>query len=211
MVAAMRWSSWLGACVIAACAPRAPGNDGECRAAGDCTVPRIVEACLNAERHDLPVTPQLCELAWNLTRSDEAAASAAFYAHRTNDELALKRWVERAPRTPQGARILHYWGEVLLKHGELEAAEDTLQQALDLQIHRDPARATNTALRLPGPARSRRPADQSIWLARIAWEQAELGRLDIMRTSAAVSLIELLLDLGEFATAGAVIERMDAS
>src|SRR3954463_14111683 len=106
----MRWSSWLSAGVIAACAARAPGNGDECRAAGDCRVPRIVAACLNAESHDLPATPQLCELAWNLTHSDEAAASAAFYAHRIHDDVALKHWVERAPRTLQGARILHYWG-----------------------------------------------------------------------------------------------------
>ncbi|HEX8111316.1 MAG TPA: hypothetical protein VF516_26485, partial [Kofleriaceae bacterium] len=206
----MRWSSWLGVCVLSACASQAPGSGGDCRAAGDCAVPRIVEACLNAERHDLRATPRLCELAWSLTRNDEAAASGAFYARKTGDQATLKRWVERAPRTLQGARILHYWGEMLVKRGDLEAAEDTLQRALDLQVNRDPNRATNTALLLLELARSRRPADQSIWLARIAWQQAELGHNDMMRACAAISLIELLLDLGEFSTASAVIERMDA-
>jgi tetratricopeptide (TPR) repeat protein len=165
--------------------------------------------CLDSERDDLPATPGLCELAWNLTGDDEAAASGALYAHRAGDEVTLKRWVERASRTPQGARILHYWGEVLVRRGDLEAAEGTLRRALDLQINRDPKRATNTALLLLELARSR-PVDENIWLARTVWEQAELGHDDLMRASAAVSLIELLLDLGEFATASAVIERMDA-
>jgi tetratricopeptide (TPR) repeat protein len=206
----MRRSSWPGVCVIAACAPQVAGTGGECRAAGDCAVPGIVEACLNAERHDLPATPQLCELAWNLTHNDEAAASGAFHARKTGDEVTLKRWVERAPRTLQGARILHYWGEVLVKRGDLEAAEDTLRQALDLRVNRDPGRASNTALLLLELAQSRRPADQSIWLARTAWEQAELGDVEVVRACTAISLIELLLDLGEFSTASAVIERMDA-
>jgi tetratricopeptide (TPR) repeat protein len=204
----MRWSSWLGACVLWACAPHAP-RDGGCRAASDCTAPPVVRDCLDAERDNLPATPELCERAWSETRNDEAAATGAFYALRTRDEATLKRWVERAPRTLQGARILHYWGEVLVKRGELEAAEDTLQQALDLRIDRDPNRATNTALLMLELARSRRPADQAIWLARIAWVQAERGRNDMARTQAAISLIELLLDLGEFATASAVIARMD--
>lgn len=206
----MRWSSWLGVCVLSACASQVSGNGGECRAAGDCAVPRIVEACLNAERHDLPATPQLCELAWSLTRNEEAAVSGALYARRIGDEATLKRWVGRARRTLQGARILHYWGEMLVKRGDLEAAEHTLQQALDLRINRDPGRASNTALLLLELARSRRPADQSIWLARIAWEQAELGDIEVVRACAAISLIELLIDLGEFSTASAVIERMDA-
>jgi len=207
----MRWSSWLGACVISACAPQAARDAGECRAAGDCATPRVVQDCLDADRGDRRSTPELCERAWNETHDEQAAATGAFYARRTGDEATLKRWVERAPRTLQGARILHYWGEVLVKRGDLEAAEDTLQQALDLRVNRDPNRATNTALLLLELAQSRRPADQSIWLARIAWEQAERGRNDNARTYAAVSLIELLLDLGEFATASAVIERMDAS
>jgi tetratricopeptide (TPR) repeat protein len=207
----MRWSSWLEACVIAACASQAPRDGGACRTASNCPAPRVVQDCLDADRRDLPLTPGLCERAWNETRNEEAAATGAFYARRTGDDATLKRWVERAPRTLQGARILHYWGEVLVKRGDLEAAEDTLQQALDLRINRDPNRATNTALMLLELARSRRPADQSIWLAKIAWEQAELGRDDMARTRAAVSLLELLLDLGEFATASAVIERMDAS
>jgi tetratricopeptide (TPR) repeat protein len=207
----MRWSLWLGACVIWACAPQAARDGGECRTASDCPAPRIVQDCLDAERSDSAATPDLCERAWNDTRNEEAAASGAYHALKTGDEATLKRWVDRAPRTPQGARILHYWGEALLLHGELRAAEDTLQRALDLQIDRDPNRATNTALMLLELAQSRRPADQSIWLARIAWQQAERGHNELMRACAAVSLIELLLDLGEFATANAVVERMDAS
>src|SRR5262249_14557679 len=159
-----------------------------------------------ADRRDLPSTPELCERAWNETRNDEVAAAGAFYARRTGDDATLKRWVARAPRTLQGARILHYWGEMLVKRGDLAAAGATLQQALDLRPTRAPNRATNTALLLLERAQSRRPADQSIWLARIAWEQAERGQNDNARTYAAVSLIELLLDLGEFATASAVIE-----
>jgi tetratricopeptide (TPR) repeat protein len=206
----MRWSSWLGACVIWACAPQAPRDGGDCRTESGCPAPRVVQACLDAERNDLPTTPGLCERAWTETRDEEVAATGAFYARRTGDDAALKRWVERAPRTLQGARILHYWGELLVKRGDVEAAEATLQQALDLRVNRDPIRATNTALLLLELARSRRPADESIWLARIAWEQAELAHSDLMRACTAISLIELLLDLGEFSTASAVIERMDA-
>jgi tetratricopeptide (TPR) repeat protein len=197
--------------VISACASQAPRDGGECRTASNCLAPRVVQDCLDADRRDLPSTPELCERAWNETRNDEVAAAGAFYARRTGDDATLKRWVERAPRTLQGARILHYWGEMLVKRGDLEVAEATLQQALDLRVNRDPIRATNTALLLLELARSRRPADQSIWLARIAWEQAELAHSDLMRACTAISLIELLLDLGEFATASAVIERMDAS
>ncbi len=206
----MRWSSWLGACAISACALQAPRDGGDCRTASGCAVPRVVRDCLDAERRNSPTTPELCERAWNETGHEEAAAPGAFYARRTGDDATLKRWVERAPRTLQGARILHYWGEVLVKRGDLEAAEDTLQQALDLQVDRDPNRATNTALMLLELARTRRPADRNIWLARTVWEQAELGHDDAMRTCAAISLIELVLDLGEFSTASAVIERMDA-
>src|SRR5882672_3545106 len=136
----MRWSSWLGACVIWACALQAPRDGGESRAASGCATPRVVRDSLHAERHDLPTTPGLCERAWNETGNDEAAATGALYARRIGDESMLKRWFERAPRTPQGARIMHFWGEVLVGHGDLEAAEDTLHQALDLQIDRDPTR-----------------------------------------------------------------------
>lgn len=206
----MRWSSWLGACVIWACAPQAPRDGGECRTASDCPAPRLVQDCLDAERHDLRATPELCERAWNETGNDEAAATGALYARRIGDEIMLKRWFERAPRTPQGARILHFWGEVLVKHGDLETAEATLHQALDLQINRDPTRATNTALLLLELARTRRPADWNIWLTRTVWEQAERSHDDVMRTCAAISLIDLVLALGEFSTANALIERMDA-
>src|ERR1041384_951907 len=181
----MRWSAWRGAYVISAGAPRAAREAGECRAASDCAPPRVVQDCLDADRGDRPSTPELCERAWNETRNDEAAATGAFYARRTGDAATLKRWVDRAPRTLQGARILHYWGEGLVKRGDLEAAEDTLQQALALRVNRDPNRATNTALMLLELARSRRPADQSIWLARIAWEQAGRGPHDPTGASAA--------------------------
>src|SRR5262245_11784061 len=124
---AMRWSSWLGACVISACASQAPRDGGECRPAIHCPAPRVGQACLDANRRDLPSTSELCERAWNETRNDEVAAAGAFYARRTGDDATLKRWVERAPRTLQGARILHYWGEMLVKRGDLEAAEATLQ------------------------------------------------------------------------------------
>lgn len=105
---------------------------------------------------------------------------------------------------------MHFWGEVLMGHGDLEAAEDTLHQALDLQVDRDPSRATNTALLLLELGRTRRPADWNIWLTRTVWEQAERSHDDVMRTCAAISLIELVVALGEFSTANAVIERMDA-
>lgn len=206
----MRWSSWLWACVIWACAAQVPRDGGECRTASDCPAPRLVRDCLDAERRDLPATPELCERAWNETGNDEAAATGALYARRIGDQSMLKRWFQRAPRTLQGARIMHFWGEVLVGHGDLEAAEDTLHQALDLQINRDPTRATNTALLLLELARTRRPADWNIWLTRTVWEQAERSHDDVMRTCAAISLIELLLALGEFSTASAVIERMDA-
>src|SRR4051812_37835578 len=109
----MRWSSWLGACVIWACAPHAPRDGAGCRTASDCRAPRVVRECLDAERDDSPTTPDACERAWNETRDEEAAAAGAYHALKSRDEATLKRWVERAPHTPQGARILHYWGEAL--------------------------------------------------------------------------------------------------
>lgn len=88
----MRWSSWLGACVLWTCAQQPRGSE-ECRTASDCPAPRVVQVCLEAERHDLPATRDLCERAWNETGDEKAAVSGALYALRTHDDATLKRWV----------------------------------------------------------------------------------------------------------------------
>ncbi|HEX3758365.1 MAG TPA: hypothetical protein VHW23_06645, partial [Kofleriaceae bacterium] len=119
----MRWSSWLGACVLWTCAQQAPQAGGDCRTARDCPAPRLVEACQEAVG-TRPAARELCERAWQVTGDEEAAVSGARHALITDDQATLQRWVGRARHTLQGARILHYWGEMLVQHGALQAAEE---------------------------------------------------------------------------------------
>lgn len=204
----MRWSSWLVAGVVSTCLQCAPRCGQDCPRK-DCQVAEVIRPCVEGANAVTQGTDALCEVAWRATHAEEAAVAGALYALETHDGAAGKRWVDRAQETIEGARILHYWGELQQQRGDLQGAEATMHHALSLQRDRDPARAANTALFLLELSRSRKPADQSIWWARVAWEQAELGGNETMRTCAAFSLLEILLDLGEHPTAAALIEQMD--
>lgn len=203
----MRRSSWLGACIATACAQ--PASEPSCSEAARCAAAHDVQLCVWAEQRDLPATSALCELAWRNAGDEAAAVAGAFFAADTGDRAALQRWVDRAKPTPEGARILHLWGEAQLRDGDVPAAEATLQRSLDLQVDGEPARASNTALFLLALSQTTRPANESIWLARLAWQQAGIAHSEVARACAAISLLEVLLDLGELSTAAALIERMD--
>lgn len=168
-----------------------------------------LEACLLAGKIKSPRAAELCERAWKDTGSEAAAAYGATQALVSKDDDALLRWARRARPTLEGARILHYWGQRQLERGDLEGAEATLRWALQLRIDRDPPRATNTAFLLLKLVRSTRPAEESVKLARLAWEQAEKGHGPVSRAFAASALAELLIDLGELDAADAVIRRME--
>ena len=206
----MRWSFWLVAGVVSTCLECAPRCGQDCPASeSECQTAEAVRACVDGANAAAPGTNALCEATWQATHAEEAAVGGALYALQTDDDAGLERWVARAQETPQGGRILHYQGELLQRRGDLEGAAAALQHALRLQRDRDPARATNTALFLLELSRSSQPADHSIWLARMAWEQAGRGGEERMRTCAAFSLLEILLDLGELPTAQALIDQMD--
>src|SRR6185436_1551108 len=151
----------------------------------------------------------LCERAWQDTHDEGAAVSGAFDALRTKDDAALRRWARRASMTLEGARILHIWGQRQADLGELAGAETTLRMALALRVNRDPQRALNTAYNLLQLVRSSQPVEESIRLARLAWDQAARGRHPLGRAFAASALADLLIDLGELNAADAVIRRMD--
>lgn len=204
----MRWSFWLAAGVVSTCLQCTPRCGQDCPAK-DCRLVAVVRPCIDGANAAVPGTDALCEATWQATLDEEAAVAGALYALETDRDAQLARWVARARETPQGGRIFHYWGELRQRRGDLAGAEAAMQHALALQRDRDPARASNTALFLLELSRSRGPADQSIWLALLAWQQAGRGRAEPMRTCAAFSLLELLLDLGELSTAAALIDQMD--
>jgi tetratricopeptide (TPR) repeat protein len=167
-----------------------------------------IEACVFAQRNREPGAAELCERAWQDTRDEGAAVSGAFAALRSRDDDALRRWARRASATLEGARILHIWGQRQLDLGDLTGAETTLRRALALRVDRDPLRATNTAYNLLQLVRSSQPVEESIRLARLAWDQAARGHHPLPRAYAASALADLLIDLGELNAADAVIRRM---
>jgi hypothetical protein len=168
-----------------------------------------VAACLRADENREPDAAELCEQAWQDTRAETVAVAGAHRALCNKDDLTLQRWAQRALPTIEGARVLHYWGQRQLERRDLEGAEGTLRTVLALRIDRDPARATNTAFQLLKLVRSIKPAEDSIELARIAWEQAVKGGVPVSRAFAANALADLFIDLGELDAADAVIRRMD--
>src|ERR1043166_3168440 len=204
----MRWRFWLAAGVVSTCLLCAPQCGHDCPAR-QCRASEAIRMCVDGADAVAPGTDALCEVAWQATRAEQAAVGGSLYALEVHDGPAAKRWADRAQETIEGARILHNWGELQQQRGDLQGAETTMLHALSLQRDRDPARATNTALFLLELARSRQPADQSIWWARVAWEQAGRGGNETMRTCAAFSLLEILLDLGELPTAVELIDQMD--
>lgn len=175
---------------------------------GGCRAPQV-EACLVAEDLRLDSATELCEDAWQATGSEAALVSGARYALSCWDDPTLRRWAERARDTIEGARVLHFWGERQRMLGDLEGAEATLREALRIRVGRDPARATNTALALLDLVQSRRPAEEALELARLAWNQAQLGGVPLSRAFAAEAMAGILIDLGEIDAAEAVISRMD--
>jgi tetratricopeptide (TPR) repeat protein len=193
---------------------RVPSPGAECHATADdqaCAHAPEVRACLAAEDRMLPATTELCDRAWQLTGDEAAAVAGAYFALRRGDDAALGRWAERALPTVQGAHIFEYVGEMQQHHDDFEGAVRSFRRAFDLQLDRDPARAANTALWLLAMVRSSDPAEESIRLARVAWEQAERSGSELIRPCAAMSLVEILIDIGELTTAQAVIELMDAT
>ena len=209
----------MGAWVLSTCAthitslpePRPAPDCGPADEGSACIAVRELHACVAATGQMLPRTTALCEQAWQTTGEEEAAANGAFYAFRAHDDDALERWEKRARPTVRGARILALAGEMWEHRDEFARAEDDFRRALDLQIDRDPIRAANSALFLLALVQNSQPAEESIRLARIAWEQAELGGNELVRAGAAGSLVELMIDIGELSTAAVVIDRMDAS
>jgi len=210
----MRWSCWLSACFVSTCARQVPSPGVYCPTSGDgraCAAVPSVRACVVAAENNLPTSEALCEHAWRETGSETAMVAGARYALDEDRYETLRRWAVRAQPTIEGARVLHFWGEAERFHGDLRGAEDTFRRVLGLRLDRDPARAVNTALALLDLVQSTQPAEESIELARLAWEQAELNKHGLQRAYAANQLVELLVDLGELSTAAVVIERMDAS
>jgi tetratricopeptide (TPR) repeat protein len=215
MVAAMRRSYWWGACMIAALASPNRALRAGCEPPGElagcAALPEVDRACFVAWRETYAVTGELCERAWQATRNESAAVAGAWSALTTRDDAALLRWGQRARATLQGARILRFVSDMQRRNGDLAAAEHALRIALDLQVDRAPARAANTAVSLLELVQSSEPARESLRVARIAWEQAELADLPLAAAYAGSALVELLVDLGELSTAAAVIDRMEAS
>lgn len=174
-----------------------------------CCPPGDIEACLAAEDRSDSSTTELCERAWHGSEAESVAVAGARHALTRRDDASLQRWVRRAHSTIEGARILHYWGERQRAIGDLEGSEATLRQTLKIRVDRDPARATNTALALLELVQSKQPAEESIWLARLAWEQAERAGEPLSRAFAAEALAGILIELGELGAANAVIQRMN--
>src|SRR5688572_32260279 len=183
--------AWLVTCgLLASCGPREPG---------------LTERCVAAQRARDASAATLCEQAWRESGEVAAAVAAAHDALVRGDGAALRVWVERAPATVEGARILHFNGEHLLQQGDHAGAEAMYRRALALRVDRDPRRAANTAIALVAVVQSHRPAEQSIELARVAWEQAQASGHPMMRAMAAGALVEILVDLGELRTAQFVV------
>ena len=225
IVVGMRSSLWWGACLVSTCAgpSRAPSSSSSCEVAAELaacdTLPDVVRVCLAARSAGYQVTGELCEQAWWDTQSEAAAVAGAWWALTTRDDAGLERWGARAQPTIPGSRILHFVSDMQRRNGELARAEAALRIALDLQADRDPLRAANTAVSLLELVQSNDPPKESIRIARIAWEQAELANAPghaspmsaLVEAYAGNALAGVLIDLGELSTAAAVVERMEAA
>lgn len=212
MVAAMRWSLWVGAGLLSTCVGGQHRPAGDCEGAGGaaCEAPPVVRQCLGAMEAKLSITAALCERAWRDTRSEEAAVAGAWFALSLRDDAALERWGQRALPTSHGARILRFVADMQRRNGDIKAAAASLRVVLDLQVDSDPVRATNTAVSLLELAQNNEPVTESLRFARIAWEQAALTGQPLSLAFAAKGLVGILVNLGELSTADAVIERIEA-
>ena len=188
----MPWRVLL--CVVLGCGSQPSGRD----------------ACQNAAKAKAANTQELCERAWQKDHDVAIAVTAAQSALVAKDHEALKRWAERAPSTIEGARILHFWGSTQQELGDRDGAEATLRKALALRVGVDPGRAANTALQLMLLVSGYKSAEETIVLARTAWEQALLANSPnpSMRAMAANALVGVLIDLGEVQTAEVVWKQM---
>ena len=190
----MGWWSALLCMWLFACGGNASGADA-CKAAA------------KARKADAQV---LCERAWQATRDVAVAVAAAQHALVAGDQAALKKWVERAPEDIEGARIIHFWGAMQQELGDLAGAEATFRHALALRVDRDPLRATNTAQHLLDLVHGYRPAEESLRVARVAWQQANRANDPLVLALNSTNLITLLIDLGELETAEALLVQMPA-
>jgi tetratricopeptide (TPR) repeat protein len=172
--------------------------------------PSARERCEKAAKAKAADTQTICEEAWQKDHDVAIAVTAAKAALIAKDRGALERWAERAPPTVEGARILHFWGSMQQELGDLEGAEATLRKALALRVGTDPGRAANTALQLLLLVSGYKSAEESIVLARTAWEQAQLDTNPepTPRALAASALVDLLLDLGEVHAAEVVSKQI---
>ncbi len=172
-----------------------------------CADPSELELCLKgAPAH--PLTDGHCELAWQHDHNIDAAVTASMNALVAPNDAALARWTSRAPETIKGARIFHFAAQRRSRLGDEAGAEKLFRHALAIRVNRDPARATNTAVALLDLVRSYEPASESVELARVAWEQAELSGATLARSMAADYAIDLLLDFGQIDTAEALLNAM---
>lgn len=169
-----------------------------------------VDACKAAAKAREAKTQEVCERAWQATRDISVAVAAAQYALVAGDQAALKKWVERAPEDIEGARIMHFWGAMQQERGDLAGAESTFRHVLALRVDRDPLRATNTAQHLLDLVHGYRPPEESIRVARVAWDQARRANDPLALAINSTNLITLLIDLGEIDTAEALLAQMPA-
>src|SRR5262245_59796109 len=92
-----------------------------------------LEACTSAVDRGEPTAKDLCKRACDSTHDIAAAVASARVALMRDDYETMKAWAQQAPATVEGARILHFWGEMQGARGELDGAEATLRRALELR------------------------------------------------------------------------------
>ena len=168
-----------------------------------------LEACLAAEVSKDTTADAICERSWDSTFDERVVSVGARLAMIRQDEPSLLKWTARAANDVEGARALYFLASFYVSRGDGNAAEPLLRRALALRVDRDPGRASNTALMLFDLERSNATAEESIRLARLAWEQANHGDHDVAKAFATVCLVDLMLDLGEIHTAIALAASID--
>jgi tetratricopeptide (TPR) repeat protein len=167
-----------------------------------------VDACVTAAETRDPSTRSICMHAWEITGDMRAAVGLARDAWARGDYVTVVMLSAIAPPTIEGAKILHFWGEMLRSNDNPAAAEAPLRRALELRRDVDPLHATNTALVLLALIRSNHPADETIEIAYTAWDQALRSNYPLARAMSAAALIEVLVDLGELQAAQLVLTKM---
>ncbi|MFT3696261.1 MAG: hypothetical protein QM831_24185 [Kofleriaceae bacterium] len=168
-----------------------------------------VQACLDADHSEVLVSDHVCEVAYQRTFDPRTVGAGSHLALRASDEVRLFKWLARAGDDVEGARAMHFVAQEELDRGKTKLAEQLLRRALKVRMLLDPMRAANTALLLFDIVRSNEPAEESIRLVQIAWEQAEVAKASSIKTFAASGAVDLLLDLGEVETAEKIAGSMD--